>query len=289
MSVPPINNPFLFANAAIELTVDNIQQKVVSQPVPQKFLTPSHLPNTNQTYAMTQTDIAATTAALGNVVSFLTDSSYTNFVPLQVTAVQNTFNVFSNLTSVNNSVTLTPAQISDAIITYLAIFNLTTPDNILLHSTGNPQLIDTDITESAGFPSGATTVTETDGIFVVEQANTGNWFASAPQQGFSWDPVSSATMEAFSDVLVRPFYSSGLMILFGQQSIEYWQNQRPYTVHFPETTRCRTEHRTGGKMVCSVLPELCRIPSARARRDSYRSCFSMALYQPQSATPTSRR
>jgi hypothetical protein len=214
-----LNNPFVGSNVN-QLQIQDLASKTVIQTVPETFLVPGHVPTSNQSYLISNTAIANTLAQLNTVQNFITGSSYENFVTIQQVALANTINVFSTLSSnATGHVTLTPSEVNDAIITYLAIFNLTLPNNQILTSNSPPVQI-----TAPGFPNGAKTLTVNDGFFIVEQANSGNWNVSEDQDGSSWDPTSSATMESFSDQVVAVDSCSGLLVLFGLQSIEYWQD-----------------------------------------------------------------
>jgi Phage stabilisation protein len=216
-----LNNPFIGSNVS-QLQIEDIASKVVIQTVPQNFLTPGHVPTSNQQYHMSNAAIANTLTELQNVQTFIAGSSYDNFVPIQQMALANTINVFMTLSSnaTTGNVALTPSQINDAIITYLAIFNLTLPGNQIVTSMAPPVQI-----TAPAFPNGAKTLTVNDGFFIVEQANTGNFFVSENQDGSQWDADSSGVMESFSDTIVAVDSYSGMLCLMGLQSIEFWIDQ----------------------------------------------------------------
>jgi len=76
------------------------------------------------------------------------------------------------------------------------------------------------------FPNGATTVICNDGYFIAEQAGTGQWLPSIPQDGSQWQPLATNTMETRSDTVnAIDQFSGGYVIIFGQKSLEFWSDQ----------------------------------------------------------------
>jgi hypothetical protein len=76
---------------------------------------------------------------------------------------------------------------------------------------------------SGGFPNGATSVGFLTGFFMVEKPNTGQYYISNSYDGTTW-PSTFATAESNPDALVAISVDHGLMILWGSNSIEFWQN-----------------------------------------------------------------
>lgn len=78
---------------------------------------------------------------------------------------------------------------------------------------------------ASGFPSnGAGTVTFIDGYFVVNENNSGRFYISGINDGFTWDALDFATAESSPDTLKRPINSSGQLWLFGDETTEVWSN-----------------------------------------------------------------
>ena len=76
----------------------------------------------------------------------------------------------------------------------------------------------------ANFPNGARTVSFLNGRFQVERFGTRQYFVSQSYAGATWTPVTFATKENSSDVLLAVEVLNGNLILWGQQSIEVWQD-----------------------------------------------------------------
>lgn len=74
------------------------------------------------------------------------------------------------------------------------------------------------------FPNGATTVAFMDGWFIVNVPNTRQFAISASYDGTVWTPSIQGAKENTSDNLVAVEVFSGLLILWGVQSIEFWQD-----------------------------------------------------------------
>lgn len=75
----------------------------------------------------------------------------------------------------------------------------------------------------ADFPS-AGTVTFIDGYFIVNQKNTGKFFISALNDGFTWDALDFATAESSPDNLLRVVRAIGQIWLLGNKTSEIWTN-----------------------------------------------------------------
>lgn len=73
----------------------------------------------------------------------------------------------------------------------------------------------------ADFPGGDT-VTFFNGRFVVNKPNTGQFYISALYNGLSWDALDFATAESDPDNLVRVMADSGVLVLLGDKTIEFW-------------------------------------------------------------------
>jgi hypothetical protein len=82
----------------------------------------------------------------------------------------------------------------------------------------------------ANFPNGAFTVAFNDGYFIVDDpAHPGRFYLSAnvyttANAGLTWTPVQFATAQSNPDGLVAVDELHGLVLMFGSQSIEYWQD-----------------------------------------------------------------
>ncbi len=76
---------------------------------------------------------------------------------------------------------------------------------------------------SAGFPNGAKTCVFLGGFFIVENAGTGQFYISSIYDGTTWDALQFATAEQNPDNLLAVDADHGYLILFGQNSIEFWQ------------------------------------------------------------------
>ena len=74
------------------------------------------------------------------------------------------------------------------------------------------------------FP-GSAAVTELDGYFIHAEPNdTGRFFVSNLDDGLNFDALNFATAESDADPLVRPFAQGGELLLFGQKTLEVWDN-----------------------------------------------------------------
>lgn len=74
------------------------------------------------------------------------------------------------------------------------------------------------------FPNGCTTVSFLNGRFQAQLANSRLFAVSASYDGTTWTPVIQGAKENTSDNIVAVEVYSGLLILWGVQSIEFWQD-----------------------------------------------------------------
>lgn len=80
------------------------------------------------------------------------------------------------------------------------------------------------IVNDASLPPGATHVVFLDSKFIINKPNTREIHISATLDGFTWTPEIFATKESSSDLLLAVDATSDYMVLFGQQSLEFWGN-----------------------------------------------------------------
>jgi len=80
----------------------------------------------------------------------------------------------------------------------------------------------------ANFPNGTTSVCFLDGRLIVAKPNTRQFYVSESYDGTDWTNVFSlptfGTKDNNSDLLVSVSSLNGILILFGQQTVEFWQN-----------------------------------------------------------------
>lgn len=74
-----------------------------------------------------------------------------------------------------------------------------------------------------GFPA-ANHVDFSDGRFVVNKVGTGEFYISDIYDGLTWGALDFATAETSPDGLVRVMADSGILLLFGDKTIEPWGN-----------------------------------------------------------------
>lgn len=75
----------------------------------------------------------------------------------------------------------------------------------------------------ADFPA-ATNCAFLNGYFIVNKANTAQFFISALYDGAAWDAQDFATAESDPDNLVRPMVDNGVLYLFGDKTTEMWSD-----------------------------------------------------------------
>lgn len=76
---------------------------------------------------------------------------------------------------------------------------------------------------AAGFPGG-NTVTFLDGYFIVNAPNTRQFYLSQIYDGFTWNALSFASKEAYTDNLEAVAVDNSCLVLLGFISQEYWQD-----------------------------------------------------------------
>lgn len=76
----------------------------------------------------------------------------------------------------------------------------------------------------ADFPDGATTCTYLDGYSIVEENGTQSFYISAVDDSTSWDALEYDTADQNPDDIVRVFADHGELLVFGEESTEFWAN-----------------------------------------------------------------
>lgn len=76
----------------------------------------------------------------------------------------------------------------------------------------------------ANFPNGATSVTFLDGKFICNVPGGRQFNVSASYDGSTWSPLIFGTKENYSDPLLAVDSWNGYLVLWGQYSIEFWQD-----------------------------------------------------------------
>lgn len=89
----------------------------------------------------------------------------------------------------------------------------------------------TEITDE-DFPK-ANTVAFQGGRFIVDNDGTGQWYLSDSYAGSSWDATKFASAESFPDDIFAVYVDQGDVFLFGDESMEVWNNVG--TTDFPFT------------------------------------------------------
>lgn len=79
------------------------------------------------------------------------------------------------------------------------------------------------LSTAAGFPAVATTVTFQGSYFIVSSAS-GQFFICGSYDGFTWAALNFATAETNPDALVTVLADHGEVVLFGEQTTEFWGN-----------------------------------------------------------------
>lgn len=173
-----------------------------------------------------------------NVVLLGTPGS-AEWVPLETSAVRG-WHVVGNLLYVcagDKLFAITLSGVATEVASGIPEFgNVAMADNSaqLILVTGGPGYVYdistnvlTDITDPY-FPVGATSVTFLNGRFIVENPGTRQFFVSNLLDGLNWTYLGSSgifgTKENNSDLLVRVGNMNGVLVLWGSQSIEFWQD-----------------------------------------------------------------
>lgn len=84
---------------------------------------------------------------------------------------------------------------------------------------------------SDGFPDNVSTCTYQDGYFIVSNTDNDRFYISGINQGYDWDALDFASAESSPDGLVRVLSDHGELVLFGEQTTEFWGNSG--TADFP--------------------------------------------------------
>ena len=79
-------------------------------------------------------------------------------------------------------------------------------------------------TIGAAFPSGARSITFVSGFFIAEQPNSQKFWVSNVFDGSTWNALAVASASQASDNIVAVDTLSGILVIFSQSHMEFWQN-----------------------------------------------------------------
>jgi len=114
----------------------------------------------------------------------------------------------------------------------------TTIDNVSITDNGTQMIIVTGsggyiytlasdtltLISDADYPTTANMVVFHDGYFVVSVPDTKTWYVSALNDGTSWNALDFASINSTPDNIIGLIRKNNDVCLFGEKSIEYWQN-----------------------------------------------------------------
>lgn len=92
----------------------------------------------------------------------------------------------------------------------------------------------------AEFPDGATTSTYLDGYTVVEEVNTQNFWISEVDNSTAWDGADFDNADQNPDDIVRVFGDHGELLVFGDESTEFWANSGATDLPYSRLTSIET-------------------------------------------------
>lgn len=127
---------------------------------------------------------------------------------------------------------------------------------------------------AAAFPNGAKTVAFLQSFFVCEQPNSSNFYVSSSGDGTHWPALAFGGAAQYPDNLLACDALSGMLVLFSQNHMEFWQNigtsPQPFQyiansaveygiaaiysrVHIDNSIIFLAQTREGGLQVCRVV------------------------------------
>lgn len=109
---------------------------------------------------------------------------------------------------------------------------------------------------SADFPSKPIGVVYQDDYFLVPDGETNRWFLSAPNDGFSWDPIDAANIRKYPGYITGVGVLGARVYFFKVDSTEVWFNQG--LSDFPFRRDNNLVFNTG----CTAIGSICSAPSS---------------------------
>jgi hypothetical protein len=150
------------------------------------------------------------------------------------------YTVLGYLTNSSSSVSMADNGLQLAMVDGASLYIYT-----LVTGTYNQSSLDAagsfgQMTADANFPAGATAIAVIDSYFVVNQPNSQHFFVSGTYDGTLWTNVSDlptfGTKNNTSDLLVALDVLNGMVVLWGAQSIEFWQDVGSFPLPFQRIT-----------------------------------------------------
>jgi photosystem II stability/assembly factor-like uncharacterized protein len=229
-----ITNPFA-NNAANPAVVAGIQPKLGTI-TPQVTVMPT-VPPSGFALPFTAADKANILFSTAYVLNGVANNQFLTLNQTQINAISNVHTAWSATnpygTALPGVVTIPASGLRDTVITmqavnYLQTTGLLTTTQDLIESNGSIQMV-------TGFaPNGARTMTIHNQKVICEIPGQNLWAASNVGNGASWNPLSVGDLETYSDQPVAVDQCYGFVIVFGNQSLEWWQdvgnNPFPYVI-----------------------------------------------------------
>lgn len=217
-----LSNPF--ANtAARPAVVAGIQPKLGTV-IPQVTTIPTVPGSFTQMFSVA--DKANIVFSLAYVIGGLANGQFLSLNDTQVNAINNVYTAWSAANpygaTLPGNVTIPAAGLQNTVIAlqavnFLQTTGLLTTTQDLIASNGQIQMV-------TGFaPNGASTIT-IHNQKVIACPGDGFWYASNVGNAASWNALNAGDLETYSDMPRAPDQCYGFLVIFGEQSLEWFQD-----------------------------------------------------------------
>jgi len=243
-----------FSNViAIPVTVQGITPKLgTSQAQP---TTIPYCPPAGYAQVFSAADKANITANLAYVINLIDNGVINALNNVQINAISNVYAAWSSATpyggTVPGAITVPQWGLQNTVITmqamnYLQTTGLLTTTADLINSNGTIQMV-------TGFaPNGASTLTIHNQKVLCAVPDQNLWYASNVGNAASWNPLSAGDLETYSDTPLVCDQCYGYVIVFGEQSLEWFQDTGAQP--FPYVTIPGAAYQVGLPAVSSRQP-----------------------------------
>lgn len=223
MSLPNIQNPF--ASDLPEVGVQTSYTKPTAPTLDPPIIPLPYAPSGGYN-APFGANLSLALTGLRNVQNANTNGNIITINNQELTAISNTITLFTAM--VGNAQTspfpFTQAQLQDMFVSLRAVNNSKASGGyITLTDLANNNVNITDA-NTGFFPEGAQTVTVNDQYAVAELPGSGSFYWSNNANLGDWSVLNVADMEAYSDQPIAIDQFSGLVVAFGLQSIQFYQD-----------------------------------------------------------------
>ena len=179
------------------------------------------------TYTIPAQNVANALAGIATIQNLIANGNANLLSNVQMTAMANVETALLAIPDGVVNYTFNSTQLADVEVFAGAVINLANTGPTLSYTeneaaAGSITPVINDGTPANAYPTNANTGTFIDSYFIVEAPGTGGFFISNSNDGTSWNVLATGTAEANPDNTLAVDTMSGELVVFGQQTIQFF-------------------------------------------------------------------